>query len=160
MSVNSGRYLTRRFPARQISTTIHLHLSEWLLIIREIKGPPRRWRQECHKFAYLSTKNNSFARFAWAISFEHLKAILTLSVTSNDLFCCCVDDMSAWQQISGSERNNSSHFERKMTMVRNDCSCKDRSFSDVCGIWTSDEKPQAKPIVGLAWLIMNNVNYF
>ena len=68
MSVNSGRYLPRRIPARQISTTIHLHLSEWLLIIREIKGPPRRWRQECHKFAYLSTKNNNFARFAWAIS--------------------------------------------------------------------------------------------
>ena len=68
VSVNSGRYLPRRFPARQKSTTIHLHLSEWLLIIRELnKHPRRRWRQECHKFAYLSTKNNSFARFAWTI---------------------------------------------------------------------------------------------
>ena len=36
VSVNSGRYLPRRFPARQKSTTIHLHLSEWLLIIREL----------------------------------------------------------------------------------------------------------------------------
>ena len=47
--------------------TIHLHLSEWLLIIGELKHPRRRCRQEWQKFAYLSTKNNSFVRLAWAI---------------------------------------------------------------------------------------------
>ena len=36
VSVNSGGYLPRRFAARQISTTIHLHLNEQLLIV--IKG--------------------------------------------------------------------------------------------------------------------------
>ena len=35
-----------------------------VLIIRQLKHPRRRWRQECHKFAYFSTKKTSFARFA------------------------------------------------------------------------------------------------
>ena len=45
-------------------------------------------------------KNNIFARFARAFFiFWHFEDILVLSVTWNDLFCSCVDDVSIWWQM-------------------------------------------------------------
>ena len=72
------------------------------LHIRELKQPRRRRRQKRHKFAYLTMKNNSFARFARAyFIFEHFADVLVLSTTWNDLFCSCVDDVSVcWQMFN------------------------------------------------------------
>ena len=50
--------------------------------IRELKQPRRRRQQERHKFAYLTMKNSSFARFARAFCiFGHLADVLDLSTT-------------------------------------------------------------------------------
>ena len=44
-------------------------------------------------------KNSIFARFARAfLIFWHFEDVLFLSMTWNDLFCCCVDDVSIWWQ--------------------------------------------------------------
>ena len=68
--------------------------------IRELKQPRRRRQQERHKFAYLTMKNNTFARFARAFFiFGHLADVLDLSTTWNDLFCSCPDDVSMWWQM-------------------------------------------------------------
>ena len=49
---------------------------------RELKEPRRRRQQERHKFAYLTMKNNSFARFARTFFiFGHLADVLDLSTT-------------------------------------------------------------------------------
>ena len=74
----------------------------WLpkIIDRELKQPRRRWRQEPHKFAYLTMKNGIFARFARAFFiFWHFVDVLVLSTTWNNLFCSCVDDVSKWLQM-------------------------------------------------------------
>ena len=54
------------------------------------------------KFAYLTMKNNRFARFARAFFFhKHFADVLVLSTTSNDLFCSCVNDVSiCWQMFN------------------------------------------------------------
>ena len=60
-------------------------------------------KRESHKFAYLTTKNNSFARFARAffIFFSHFADVLVLSTTWNDLFCSCGDDVGiSWQTFN------------------------------------------------------------
>ena len=45
-------------------------------------------------------KNSIFARVARAFFiFWHFVDVLVLSTTSNDLFCSCVDDVSAWWQM-------------------------------------------------------------
>ena len=68
--------------------------------IRELKQPRRRRQQKPHKFAYLTMKNNSFARFARAFFiFWHFEDVLVLSTTWNDLFRSCVDDVSIWWQM-------------------------------------------------------------
>ena len=68
--------------------------------IWEFKEPRRRQQQERHKFAYLTMKNNSFARFARAFFiFGHFEDVLVLYTTWNDLFCSCVDDVSIWWQM-------------------------------------------------------------
>ena len=66
---------------------------------RELKQPRQ---QESHKFAHLTMKNNSFARFARAVFiFGHFKDVLVLSTTWNDLFCSCVDEVSIrWQEFN------------------------------------------------------------
>ena len=62
--------------------------------IGELKQLRRQRQQERHKFAYLTTKKNSFARFARAfLIFIHFADVLVLSTTWNDLFCSCVDDV-------------------------------------------------------------------
>ena len=67
---------------------------------RELEQSRRRRQRERHKFAYLTTKNNSFARFARAFFiFSHFTDVLVLSTTWIDLFCSCVDDVSIWWQI-------------------------------------------------------------
>ena len=68
---------------------------------RELTQPRRRRRQQKpHKFAYLTMKNNIFARFARAfLVFWHFKDILVPSRTRNDLFCSYVDDLSIWWQM-------------------------------------------------------------
>ena len=44
--------------------------------------------------------NSIFARFARAFFiFWHFEDVLVLSMTWNDLFCSCVDDVSIWWQI-------------------------------------------------------------
>ena len=56
----------------------------WLAgtVVREFKQPRRRRQQERHKFAYLTMKNNTFARFARAFFiFGHLADVLDLSTT-------------------------------------------------------------------------------
>ena len=56
-----------------------------------------------NKFAYLAMKNSIFARFARAFFiFWHFDDVLVLSMTSNDLFCSCVDDVSIWWQMFNS----------------------------------------------------------
>ena len=50
--------------------------------IRELNQPRRRRQQERHKFAYLTMKNSTFARFARAFFiFGHLADVLDLSTT-------------------------------------------------------------------------------
>ena len=63
--------------------------------MREFKQPGRRRQQERDKFAYLTMKNNTFARSARAF----LAGVLVLSTTWNDQFCICVDDVSTWWQM-------------------------------------------------------------
>ena len=47
-----------------------------------------------HKFAYLTIENNSFARFARTFHFwTFCKRSHFLSMTWNDLFCSCVDEV-------------------------------------------------------------------
>ena len=69
---------------------------------REFTQPRRRRQQERHKFAYLTVKNNRFARFARAVfTFGHSADVLVLSTTWNDLFCSCEDDVSTrWQMFN------------------------------------------------------------
>ena len=51
-------------------------------LIREFTQPRRRRQQERHKFAYLTMKNNGFARFARAVFiFAHFADVLVLSKT-------------------------------------------------------------------------------
>ena len=69
-------------------------------LTRELKQPRRRRQQKPYKFACLTMKNNSFARFARAFFiFWHFEDVLVLSMTWNDLFCICMDDVSIWWQI-------------------------------------------------------------
>ena len=56
-------------------------------LMRSFKQPRRRRQQERHKFAYLTMKNNSFARFARAFFiFLYFADVLVFSTMSNDLF--------------------------------------------------------------------------
>ena len=49
---------------------------------REFTQPRRRRQQERHKFAYLTVKDNRFARFARAVFiFGHSADVLVLSTT-------------------------------------------------------------------------------
>ena len=67
---------------------------------RGTKQPRRRGQHKPHKFAYLAMKNSIFARFARAFFiFWHFEDVLVLSMTWNDLFCSCVDDVSKWWQM-------------------------------------------------------------
>ena len=69
-------------------------------ISRELKQPRRQRKRKPHKFAYLTMKNSTFARFARAFFiFWHFEDVLVLSTTWNDLFCTCVDDVSIWWQM-------------------------------------------------------------
>ena len=99
---------------------------------RELKQPRRRRQQKPHKFAYLTMKNRIFARFARAyFIFWHFEDVLVLSTTWNDLFCCCVDDVSRWWQMFNfvflcpkrwfqfNSRIVRTHFSSKMTL--NNC---------------------------------------
>ena len=68
---------------------------------RELKQPWRRRQQKPHKFAYLTMKNSTFARFARAFFFFwHFEDVLVLSTTWNDLFCSCLDDVSTWHMFN------------------------------------------------------------
>ena len=68
--------------------------------IKELKQPRRRRQQKHHKFAYLTIKNSTFARFAPSFFiFWHFEDVLVVSMTWNDLFCSCVDDVSIWWQM-------------------------------------------------------------
>ena len=50
-------------------------------------------QQERDKFACFTMKNRSSARFARAfVIFGHFEHVLVLSMTSNDLFCSCVEE--------------------------------------------------------------------
>ena len=72
----------------------------WIRDSRELTQPRRRRQQKRHKFAYLTVKNNSFARFARAVFiFGHVADVLVLSTTWNDLFCSCVNDVTIWWQM-------------------------------------------------------------
>ena len=67
---------------------------------RELTQPQRRRHKERHKFAYLTMKNISFARFAHALFiFWHFAYVLVLSTKWNDQFCSCVIDVSIWWQM-------------------------------------------------------------
>ena len=67
---------------------------------REFTQLRRRQQQERHKFAYLTVRDNSSARFASAVFiFGHFADVFVLSTTWNDLFCICVDDVSIWPQM-------------------------------------------------------------
>ena len=94
---------------RQLQWKRHLKINTWQMMIfcdycfvlasfiREFTQPRRQRQQERHKFAYLTVKNNRFARFARAFFiFGHSADVLVLSTTWNDLFCSCEDDVSTW----------------------------------------------------------------
>ena len=67
---------------------------------RELKQPRRRRQQKPHEFAYLTIKNSIFARLARAFFiFWHFEDVLVLSMTWNELFCSCGDDVSIWWQM-------------------------------------------------------------
>ena len=68
---------------------------------RELTQPWRRRQHERRKFAYLTVKNNRFARFARSFFiFGHSADVLVLSTTWNDLSqCSCEDDVSTRWQI-------------------------------------------------------------
>ena len=74
-------------------------------------------------------KNSIFARFARAyFIFWHFEDVLVLSMTWNDLFCSCVDDVSIWWQMFNfvwfhfNSRIVRTHFSSKMTLnIKNDC---------------------------------------
>ena len=67
---------------------------------RELKQPRRRRQQQPHTFAYLTMKNSICAGFALAFfNVWHFVDVLVLSVTWNDQFCSCVDDVSKWWQM-------------------------------------------------------------
>ena len=96
---------------------------------RELKQARRRRQQKPHKFAYLTMKNNSFARFARAFFiFWHFEHVLVLSTTCNDVFCSCVDDVEIWWQMFNfvflcpkrwfqfNSRMVRTHFSRAMTL--------------------------------------------
>ena len=54
----------------------------YALVRTSLKQPRRRRHQERHKFAYLTMKNNSLARFARAVLiFKHFADVLVLSTT-------------------------------------------------------------------------------
>ena len=80
----------------------------------------RRWQQqEHHKFAYLTMKNSSFARFAPAFFiFKHFADVLDLSTTWNDLFCSCVDDVSIWWHMFNFVLSLKSWFQFNSKTVR------------------------------------------
>ena len=60
----------------------------------------RRRQQERHKFAYLTMKNNSFARSPRALFiFGLFKDFLVSSMTWNHLFYSCVGNVSRWRQM-------------------------------------------------------------
>jgi len=53
-----------------------------------------------HKFAYLTTRDDSFARFICAFFiFGPFADVLVISTTWNDLFCSCVHAGSIWWQL-------------------------------------------------------------
>ena len=64
---------------------------------RELNQPRRRRQQERREFAYFTLKNSSFARFARA--FLIFLTFLRRSRFFRDLFCNCVDNVSARSQI-------------------------------------------------------------
>ena len=68
--------------------------------IRKFEQPRERWHKERHKFAYLTMKNNSFARFAQAIFISvHFADVIVLLTKWNDLFCSCGDEVSIRGQM-------------------------------------------------------------
>ena len=108
---------------------------------RELKQPRRRRQQERHKFAYLTKKNNSFARFARAFFiFLHFADVLVLSMTWNDMFCSCVDDVSIWWETFNfaflplkrlfqfNSRIIRTHFARLMTLKNCEIFAETRSY--------------------------------
>ena len=68
---------------------------------RERKRTRRGGQHECHKFAYLTMKNSSFALFSWAFFiFVHFVAAKSRPVDDMKyLFCRCVNDVNTWQQL-------------------------------------------------------------
>ena len=70
---------------------------------RELKQPRPRRLHERHKLAFLTLKNITFPRFAGAIFiFVHFAEVLVLSMTWDDLFCSCVDNVGTWAKIFNS----------------------------------------------------------
>ena len=69
VSVNSGGYLPCRFADRQISTTIHLHLSELLINICRSAGMAVRYGTKLTK---LSTANVSVRVIGQTFYFSNL----------------------------------------------------------------------------------------
>ena len=98
MSVLQGIFdLWKRFDWKYERNLLLFSTSGYRLWLtsRELKQPRRQRQQELHKFAYLTTKNNTFARFARAFFlFSHFDDVLVVSTTWNDLFCGCADDLS------------------------------------------------------------------
>ena len=73
--------------------------TECFVLVLESKALRQRW-QDRHKFAYLTIKNSTIARFPRAIIiFLHFAAVLVLCTTWNDLFCSFVDDVTTILQI-------------------------------------------------------------
>ena len=67
---------------RRIEPSMRLINGGHFANIRELKQSRRRRQQERHKFAYLTMKNSTFARFGRAFFiFGHLADVLDLSTT-------------------------------------------------------------------------------
>ena len=99
-----------------------IHLSTCCLTLGSLSN------HDDDKFAYLTVKNSSFARFARAyFIFWHFGDVLVLSTTWNYFFCSCVDDVSIrWQMFNFvlcpkrwfqfNSRIVGTHFSSKMTL--------------------------------------------
>ena len=81
--------------------------------MRKLKQPRRQRQQERDKFAYLTMKNNTFARSARVF----MAGVLVLS-TWNDQFCIFVDEVSKCSIMSSYLRIKKHWFQFNSRIVR------------------------------------------
>ena len=100
-------YSFKSFNRKQIARS-------WQDDTSELKQPQQSRREERYKFAYLTMKNGTLARFARTVFLlVHFAGVLVLSipvVKHDDLLCSCVDNgVTTWPQIGDFLLSSLSH---------------------------------------------------